>query len=163
MRIRLAGGDDLDRVVAIYNAAIPGRDATADLVAVSPAQRRAWFHQRDPARRPLWVLEQEGEVRGWLALDDFSSRAGYHPTAEVAVYVAPQHQRCGHGRTLLEHALTTCPSLGIDRVVAKVFAHNASSVALFRRAGFAEWGLLPGVTIMDGVRRDVLMLGLALT
>jgi phosphinothricin acetyltransferase len=163
MRIRFAGGGDFDDVLAIYNAAIPGRDATADLVAVSPAQRSAWFHQRDPARRPLWVLEQDGEVRGWLALDDFSSRAGYHPTVEVAVYVAPGHQGHGYGRALLEHGLAACPSLGIDRVVAKVFTHNASSVALFRRAGFGEWGLLPGVTIMDGVRRDVLVLGLALT
>jgi phosphinothricin acetyltransferase len=41
--IRDALPADLAQVVAIYNASIPGRMATADLAPVSVAERRAWF------------------------------------------------------------------------------------------------------------------------
>ncbi|MDB6139126.1 MAG: Phosphinothricin acetyltransferase, partial [Verrucomicrobiaceae bacterium] len=41
--IRDATAEDLPRIVAIYNAAIPGRLATADTVLVSVESRRPWF------------------------------------------------------------------------------------------------------------------------
>jgi hypothetical protein len=40
-----------------------------------------------------------------------------------------------------------------------VFAHNERSVALCRKFGFLQWGHLPGVAVLDGVERDVLILG----
>jgi phosphinothricin acetyltransferase len=43
-----------------------------------------------------------------------------------------------------------------------VFAHNAPSIALFERHGFVRWGLLPGVAELDGVERDLAILGLRL-
>ena len=51
MTIRDATEADLPSIVAIYNAAIPGRTATADTEPVSVAQRLAWFREHDPARR----------------------------------------------------------------------------------------------------------------
>ena len=44
-------------------------------------------------------------------------------------------------------------------MLAFVFAHNAPSVALFERAGFVRWGLLPQVAELDGVERDLAILG----
>ncbi len=41
-----------------------------------------------------------------------------------------------------------------------VFAHNAPSIALFGQAGFAAWGRLPRVAELDGIRRDLCILGL---
>jgi L-amino acid N-acyltransferase YncA len=75
--IRHARPSDLERVVAIYNQTIPGRLATADLEPVTVEQRRAWFHDRDPARRPLWVAERDGDVAGWLSVNEFYGRAAY--------------------------------------------------------------------------------------
>jgi phosphinothricin acetyltransferase len=46
--IRDAAIDDLAAIVAIYNAAIPGRMATADLEPVSIASRRSWFGEHSP-------------------------------------------------------------------------------------------------------------------
>src|SRR4051794_39589045 len=53
--IRHAQADDLAAVVAIYNAAIPGRMATADVEPVTVESRRSWFDEFDPSRRPLWI------------------------------------------------------------------------------------------------------------
>jgi L-amino acid N-acyltransferase YncA len=161
MLIRHAEAADLPRVVAIYNASIPARMATADTEPVSVASREAWFRDFDPARRPLWVLEEPaGGVAAWLSLRSFYGRPAYHATVEIGVYVDPSAQRRGAARALLAHALAAAPALGIRTILAFVFAHNASSLALFAKAGFERWGLLPRVAELDGIERDVAILGL---
>jgi len=161
VRIRDAQPADLSRIVAIYNAAIPGRMATADTAPVTVAGREAWFREFDPARRPLWVLtDLMGDgVAGWLSLRSFYGRPAYHATVEIAIYVEPSAHRRGVGRTLLAHALAKAPDLGIRTLLAFVFAHNAPSIALFEKAGFAAWGRLPRVAELDGVERDLAILG----
>jgi phosphinothricin acetyltransferase len=161
---RHAEAPDLPQMVAIYTAAIPGRMATADLAPVSVADRQAWFSEFTPRRRPLWVYcnTPAGAPLAWLSLRSFYGRPAYDATVETGIYTAPEAQRQGIGRTLLAHALQAAPSLGISTLLAFTFAHNAPSVALFTRAGFAAWGRLPGVANLDGVRRDLLILGRAL-
>jgi L-amino acid N-acyltransferase YncA len=157
--IRHAGTADLPAIVAIYNESIPGRMATADTESVTVGDREEWFRGFDPARRPLWVFEVDGHIRGWMGFRSFYGRPAYHRTVESAVYVATEHQREGIARKLLAHALDECPALGIANVLAFVFAHNMPSVTLFEAHGFGRWGLLPKVCELDGTERDVLILG----
>lgn len=161
MRIRHARRGDLPAIVAIYNASIPGRMATADLAPVRVADREAWFAEFEPARRPLFVTtgERADVPLAWLSLRSFYGRPAYAETVEVGIYTHPSAQRQGHGRALLGHALAAAPALGVTRLLAFTFAHNAPSLALFRGFGFADWGFLPGVAKLDGVRRDVVILG----
>jgi phosphinothricin acetyltransferase len=160
--IRLASTADLPAIVAIYNATIPTRASTADLEAVSVVSRRPWLARHDPARRPCWVMDESGEIVGWLSLENYKERAAYSITAELSVYVDAGHRRKGHARTLLDHALEQAPGLGLERLLAVVFAHNAASIALFESVGFERWGLLPGVTRLDGKAADIVILGRAL-
>jgi phosphinothricin acetyltransferase len=157
--IRHAEPQDLAAVVAIYNASIPGRMATADTEPVTVAQREEWFRAFSRESRPLWILECEGVPVAWLGLRSFYGRPAYHRTVESAVYVAPGHQRRGHARSLLAHAIAQCPRLGVANVLAFIFAHNVPSVALFESEGFAQWGMLPRVCELDGRERDVVILG----
>ena len=157
--IRHATPADLPAVVAIYNASVPGRMATADTEPVSVEQRAEWFRGFDAGSRPLWVCERDGKLAGWLGLRSFYGRPAYHRTVESAVYVDPAARRQGIARALLRHALGECPRLGIANVLAFVFAHNAPSIVLFEAHEFARWGLLPRVCELDGVERDVLILG----
>ena len=149
-------------IVAIYNAAIPGRAATADLEPVTVESRLPWFREFDPGRRPLWVhCDNDSEaVNGWLSLRSFYGRPAYHATAETGVYTAPPAQRRGVGRSLLAHAIAAAPSLGLRTLLAFVFGHNDASLALFRGAGYRDWGVLPRVAELDGVERDLIILGL---
>ena len=160
MTIRDATEADLPSIVAIYNAAIPGRTATADTEPVSVAQRLTWFREHDPARRPLWVAVDGARTFGWLSFQSFYGRPAYHATAEVSVYVSPAHQRRGIARTLLGHALEEAPRLGLRTLLGFVFGHNAASLALFERHGFERWALLPRVAELDGVERDLIIVGL---
>jgi phosphinothricin acetyltransferase len=159
MPIRHATRADLPTIVEIYNASIPGRMATADTASVTVEQREEWFRAFDPAARPLWVHEGGARIDGWLGLRSFYGRPAYHRTVESAVYVDPSRRRRGIASALLAHALGACPGLGIANVMAFVFAHNAPSITLFERHGFAPWGRLPKVCEMDGIERDVVILG----
>jgi L-amino acid N-acyltransferase YncA len=160
-QIRHATTADLPAIVAIYNATIPTRQSTADLEPVSVVSRRPWLARHDPDRRPCWVLDDDGEILGWLSLENYKERAAYSITAEVSVYIDLAHRRQGHARTLLDHAIARAPDLGLERLVSVVFGHNDASIALFERAGFERWGLLPGITRLDGVAADIVILGRA--
>lgn len=160
MPIRIARPADLPSIVAIYNAAIPGRMATADTESVTVAQREGWFAEFHPDRRPLWVSTDAVDTPlAWLSLRSFYGRPAYQATVETAVYTAPEARRRGLAAALLRHAMHEANRLRIKTLLAFVFAHNAPSIALFERHGFVPWGRLPRVAELDGIERDLAILG----
>lgn len=54
--LRIASLEDLERIVATYNATVPSRLVTADLQPVTVDSRRSWFDAHDPTRRFIPVL-----------------------------------------------------------------------------------------------------------
>ena len=151
---------DLPAIVAIYNATIPGRMVTADLVPVTVASRQAWFAAHQAPSRPLWVLrDAAGAVQAWLSFDTFFPRAAYDGTAMIALYVAPESRRHGLGRRLLEEAITRAPSLGLHTLLGYIFGHNEPSLRLFAAHGFERWAHLPRVAVLDGAERDLVIVG----
>lgn len=160
MAIRHAITSDLPAIVAIYNAAVPSRMATADLEPVSVESRLAWFGGRSPTKRPLWVIEQDGVIAGWLSFQSFYGRPAYVSTAELSIYIAPAFHRCGLGKQLLTKAIHESPNLGLKTLLGFVFAHNQPSLRLFETFGFQKWGHLPQVANLDGVERDLVIMGL---
>ena len=160
MTLRHAQPADLPAIVAIYNASIPGRMATADTEPVTVAAREGWYGEFEPDRRPLWVAAGPGgTVEAWLSVRSFYGRPAYHRTAELGVYTAPSARRRGLGGELLRHAVAIAPSLGLSTLLAFVFGHNAPSLALFAGHGFERWGTLPRVAELDGIERDLVILG----
>jgi L-amino acid N-acyltransferase YncA len=163
MTIRHATETDLPTIVAIYNTAIPSRMATADLEAVSVESRLAWFKGRSPSQRPLWVIEVDGVIAGWLSFQSFYGRPAYSKTAEISIYIAPNFHRCGLGRQLLAQAIRESPNLGLKTLVCFIFAHNQPSLKLFETFGFQRWGYLPKIAELDSVERDLVIMGLRIS
>ncbi len=178
MTIRDATETDLPAIVAIYNAAIPGRMATADTEPISVESRLTWYKEHTPTSRPLWVMEVDeaksptlpeslqtgrvAKIAGWLSFRSFYGRPAYHATAELSLYVSPDYHRQGIGNQLLEQAIRQSPSLGLRTLVGFIFAHNQPSLQLFQKYGFQRWGYLPNVAELDGVERDLAIVGLRL-
>jgi phosphinothricin acetyltransferase len=92
-------------------------------------------------------------------LQPFYGRPAYAATAEVSIYVDPAAQRSGIATRLLKHAFQQGPSLQLKTFLAFVFAHNRPSIELCRKFGFEQWGQLPRIAVLDGVDRDLLILG----
>lgn len=159
MPIRDATVADLPRIVEIYNAAIPGRMATADTHPVSVPSRQPWFADHTPTHRPLWVMERAGKIGGWLSFQSFYGRPAYQATAEISLYVAPADHRRGVGRQLLQRAIHRSPELGLKSLVGFIFAHNQPSLKLFEGMGFGRWGHLPRIAELDRIERDLVIMG----
>ncbi|WP_217594623.1 GNAT family N-acetyltransferase [Cohnella sp. GbtcB17] len=159
-RIEIARYEDLSDIVAIYNSTIAGRQVTADLEPVSVESRIGWFDAHRPDRHPLWVLRKERCVAGWLSFSSYHSRAAYDATAELSIYVAESERGQGLGDLLIRHAIAAAPPLGIKTLVGLVFGHNEPSLRLLGKHGFERWGLLPRVAELDGVERDLVIVGL---
>jgi len=156
---RIARREDLPHIVAIYNATIPSRVVTADLEPVSVASRVRWFEEHSPDFRPLWVVEADGQVAGWLSFSSFYGRPAYNKTAELSVYVHTDFRKRGIASYLLTQAFTQAPGLVIDTLLGFILGHNGNSLALFEKFGFARWGELPKVARLDGVERDLVIVG----
>jgi phosphinothricin acetyltransferase len=159
MKIRDAVEADLPAIIDIYNAAVVTRMSTAQLEPVTVASRRDWLSAHSPDRYPLWVAEIDGRVIGWLSFKSFLPRCAYRSTIELSVYVDEKFRRRGIARKLLEEAVAHASLLGVNAMVGLIFAHNEPSLRLFERLGFERWGLLPGIALLDGVKRDLIVVG----
>ena len=158
--IRDAAEADLPAIVEIYNATIPSRMVTADLEPVTVDARRPWLASHQTSSRPIWVAcDPSGAVCGWLSFDPFHARAAYAASAMLAIYIAPSHRRMGLGRTLLTMAVDRAPDLGVHTLLGYIFGHNAPSLRLFESHGFARWAHLPRVAVLDGIERDLVIVG----
>ncbi len=132
---------------------------TADTEPVTIESRTRWFEEHTPASRPLWVMESEGRIAAWLSFSSFYGRPAYNKTAELSVYAHESFRRQGLGAYLLTQAIAHAPALGVDTLLGFIFAHNEPSLRLFERFGFSRWGLLPKTATLDGVERDVVIVG----
>ena len=150
---------DLPAIVAIYNSTIAGRMVTADLEPVDVDSRLAWFHAHNAERRPLWVAESDDVIVGWLSFSDFYGRPAYGASVEVSIYLAEAARGRGLGRTFLERAIASAPTYGVHTLLGFIFGHNDPSLRLFEGFGFTRWGTLPRVASLDGVERDLVIVG----
>jgi L-amino acid N-acyltransferase YncA len=157
--VRDATDADLPAIVDIYNATIPGRMVTADTEPVTVASRVPWFQAHNPRTRPLWVALDGTTVCAWLSLNSFYGRPAYNPTVEVSLYVAESHRRRGLGRLLLQRIIDRAPACEVHTLLGFIWAHNEPSLKLFTAFGFASWGHLPRVAVLDGIERDLIILG----
>ncbi len=157
--IRNATAADLPVIIEIYNEAIAGRLATAQLEPVSLDARRDWLSHHPPDQHPFWVLETEDRVAGWLTFKTFLPRCAYRGTAELSVYVHPDFRRRGVARALLQKAIDQAPRLQITALVGLIFAHNEPSTRLFEQLGFSRWGYLPRIARMENTERDLTIMG----
>ncbi|MBR7784745.1 GNAT family N-acetyltransferase, partial [Undibacterium luofuense] len=55
----------------------------------------------------------------------------------------------------IEHA----PTIQVHTLLGFIFGHNQPSLELFKRFGFETWANMPRVANLDGIERDLLILG----
>ncbi|GIJ76248.1 phosphinothricin acetyltransferase [Micromonospora phaseoli] len=152
--LRPMTADDADRVLAIYQAGLDGGDASFETVAPSWADFDAG---RLPAHR-LVAVDADGTVLGWIAVSPTSSRAVYAGVVEHSVYVDPAARGRGVARLLLDALISSTEAAGVWTIQSGVFAENAASLALHRRAGFRVIGTRERVARHHGRWRDVVLL-----
>jgi L-amino acid N-acyltransferase YncA len=157
--LRNAELSDLPAIVDIYNSTVPGRMVTADTEPVNVESRVQWFNEHSPSFRPLWVAEYDGRICGWISFQSFYGRPAYNATAEISIYLHSDYRGKKLGKFLLQKAIDACPELNIKTLLGFIFAHNEPSLKLFTSFGFEKWAHFPNVAELDGIERDLVILG----
>ncbi|OLF39007.1 MULTISPECIES: GNAT family N-acetyltransferase [unclassified Psychrobacter] len=175
--VHLANKEDLPEVLVIYNQSIAGKQATANLTPVTCEERASWFNEHlDSPTRPIYVVraaasstanvneigaQTKSPIVAWGSFSDLYARTAYHISTEISIYLHHDYHGKGLGSLLTRWMLAQAPNLGIQNIVALIFAHNKPSLGLFSKLGFEQWGYMPKVCDMQGFIADVVMLGKA--
>ena len=133
------------------------------LICSQLAQRSESLGLTPTAARALSLIYKENdEILGYCSLSDFNPKIAYDISVEISIYVAKKALKKGIGKQLLAHSLNEARGLNLKNVIALIFSKNEASLGLFLKFGFEKWGELPGVCLMDGEYKDVVILGLKL-
>ena len=160
MQFRDATINDLPLIVEIYNSTISGRMVTADTEPVTVEDKISWFNAHNAFTRPLWIVEEQNEVIGWVSYNNFYGRPAYNGTAEISIYLQEHSRGKGYGKKILNHCIAAAGGLQIHTLLGIIFAHNQQSIQLFKNTGFEEWGMLKEIAVMDGKKFSVVILGI---
>jgi phosphinothricin acetyltransferase len=93
---------DLDAVNEIYNQAVRSKYQTAETEETSLEYRRSWYEENLSGIYPIYVVEEGGEVAGWISLSEYrKGRKALRFTSEVSFYIRKDRQGQGIGTQLL--------------------------------------------------------------
>jgi len=160
IKYRDAVKGDLNSIVRIYNSTVASRLVTADTEPVSVESKVKWFEDHNPAKRPIWVVENEKDgVIGWVSFKSFYGRPAYDGTVEISIYLDENQRGKGLGKSVLLHAIEKSPLLGIKTILGFIFSHNEPSLKLFRHFGFEDWANLPNIAQLDEQERSLTIVG----
>jgi L-amino acid N-acyltransferase YncA len=161
--IRAATAADADALAAIYGHHVLHGLGTFEEVPPSPAEMDLRRQTIVGHGLPYLVAEEGGRVLGYAYAAPFRARAAYRYTVEDSIYVAPDAQGRGVGRTLLSAVLEQCEALGLRQVVAVIGdSANAGSIGLHRALGFEPAGLGRDVGFKHGRWVDIVWMQKAL-
>lgn len=141
MQIRLAQPEDLPLVVDIANWAAAN---TAANFAVQPESLDSWrrsWEETHPCY-PWLVAEDDGRIIGFAKASRYHGRCAYDWTAEVTVYVHPDHHGKRVGTALYEQLIPLLKAQGYATLIAAIATPNPASVRLHQRFGFRKTGTL---------------------
>lgn len=161
MRIRLSKLEDLHAMTDIYNQAILTGHSTADTETFTFEQRKPWFESHQNAEYPLYVIEKDGKVIGYVYLSAYRpGRKAMIKTVEVSYYVHQGYLRQGIGTKLLEFIIHTADELNYKTLVAILLERNIASIHLLKKFEFEEWGRIKDIAEFDDGSCSHLYLGL---
>ena len=158
LQVRPAEIRDAAAIAEIYNQGIRQRIATFETEERSAEERELWLAAHDEHHPCLVAVEPETDrVVGWISADGYRSRQCYCGIAEFSVYVHENFRKHGVGKVLMEAFIPACESVGLWKLVSRIFPENVASRTLCQRHGFREVGLYEKHAQLDGVWKDVVI------
>ncbi len=152
--LRFARESDLERILEIY---APFVEQTAisfeiDVPSFDDFRKRFWEISQ---KYPWLVFEIENQVVGYAYGSPHRPRSAYRWSADVSIYLDPNHHRKQVGRSLYLTLLLLLRAQGYFNAYAGITLPNEASVALHRSLGFQEVGVCRSVGFKLGQWHDV--------
>ncbi len=144
MLIRKAAIEDAPAIAEIYNWYIANTTVTFAVDPVTVIE--VADHIRETLQEYDWIVaEVDNSIAGYANYGQFRKRAAYHHTVEGSIYVSQAHIGKGIGTTLFEGLLRSARGRGFREMIGVVALPNPASIALQRKLGFVEIGVLKNV------------------
>jgi L-amino acid N-acyltransferase YncA len=105
-----------------------------------------------------WVAELDGQVVGWAAAHQVSTRLVYAGVAETSIYVGDGYRGRGVGKALIHRQVTAADTAGLWTLQTAIFPENRASIALHQSAGFRTLGVRERIGQHHGIWRDTVFL-----
>lgn len=158
--LRIATVEDLPEIIKIYNEAILDGVSTADSRVVSIEDKLDWFHENENMH-PILVKEYHGRIIAWILFQPFYANLySYRHTASINIYIDKNFQGKKLGQKFLGEALDVALDYNIKTLLALTFSDSMATIKLFKKLGFKEWGNLNRIANIEGLDKDLLILGL---
>ncbi len=134
---------DLPRVNDLYNHFVETSAVTFDLEPISLTRRQEWF-ETFAAESPYqaFVLHLDGQLVGFACSHPFRPKPAYRTSVETTIYLDPAVHGRGLGVPLYQRLFSALATEDLHRVYAVIALPNPASLALHRRLGFEQVGLL---------------------
>ena len=135
---RLAAASDLAAVHAIYM-----QPDVVPFLGIDPASRSDFESEFETllATGGFFVVEQDGEVRGFYRATRYKGRARHVATLQTLA-VDPLAQGSGLAVAMINEALDCLRDEGVLRVELLVEADNPRGIAFYRKLGFQHEGTM---------------------
>jgi phosphinothricin acetyltransferase len=156
MMLRDATPADAAAVAGVYAHHVLHGAGTFEEVPPSPEELAGRMAAVAMRGLPWLVAEADGALVGYACATPYRDRSGYRFSVEDSVYVAPEAQRRGLGRALLEGLVERCTRLGFRQMIASIGdSGNAPSIRLHEACGFEHRGRLTAAGFKHGRWLDV--------
>jgi phosphinothricin acetyltransferase len=157
--IRRAHNADLASIVAILNPYIMNTTITFDTEPYTAETRQPWFNMfSEQGRHQCLVAEYDQKIIGYANSGIFKPKRAYDTSVEVSVYRAPDVNIRGVGKALYNALFSSLNDTDIHRAYAYITLPNEASIALHRKFGFTEAGLLSDAGRKFGQYHSVMLM-----
>jgi L-amino acid N-acyltransferase YncA len=151
MLLRCAELRDLVVITAIYEHAVQYGTASFEIDPPDQPEMTRRYETLRAVGFPFIVAEDQGAVVGYAYAGPYRSRPAYRFSVEDSIYVAPQAQRRGIGRALLQRLLEETERSGFRQMIAVIGdSANLGSIELHRASGFRLVGTFENVGFKFG-------------
>ncbi|HEX2216001.1 MAG TPA: GNAT family N-acetyltransferase [Xanthobacteraceae bacterium] len=144
--IRPAAPPDISAITRIYAHAV--KHGTASFELTPPDEEEMTRRQRTllDGGFPYLAAELGGAIVGYAYAGPYRARPAYRFSVEDSVYVAPDVQRRGVGRLLLEELIATSAARGFRQMIAVIGdSAQTPSIELHHAAGFRLIGAFEAI------------------
>lgn len=157
--IRPAKPADIPAITRIYAHAVIHGTASFELDPPDEAEMTARMQALLGGGFPYLAAESGGELLGSAYAGHYRTRPAYRFTVEDSIYIAPQAQRRGVGRALLDRLIVEAESRGFRQMLAVIGdSAQTASIELHRAAGFRMVGAFESVGYKFGRWLDSVMM-----
>jgi phosphinothricin acetyltransferase len=156
LRVRESRDADLPRIHAIYSHHV--RTGLGSFEETPPDLAEMFRRRADILARGLPYLVAEladppipDGIAGYAYAGPYRPRSAYRYSVEDSIYTAPEAQRRGVGRMLLDELIERCTALGYRQMLAVIGdSANYGSIGVHEAAGFKQVAHLPAIGLKFG-------------